>query len=123
MNELTISLPVRSAPEGALEATEITSNCPVMLSEIASPSDPPGEPQSYEVEVIADGSGQWCCNQVRLATIAEAEEYGGDLAWRWLSVRTHRVAPSTEPVTHRFQNGKLERLPEVNPPRDEHRES
>jgi hypothetical protein len=54
---------------------------------------------SFKAEVIADSSGQWCSNQLRFATKAEAENYAADLAFRWTSVRQHRVVESTDEVT------------------------
>jgi hypothetical protein len=53
---------------------------------------------SWKVEVIADGSGQWCGNQLRFASEAEADAYGYDLACRWTLVRNIRSVESDDPV-------------------------
>jgi hypothetical protein len=45
----------------------------------------------YKVEVIADSSSKWCGNGLRFDSKAEAEEYGRDLASRWMAVREWRV--------------------------------
>jgi hypothetical protein len=47
-----------------------------------------------KVEVIADGSGKWVPNGLTFATLAEAEKYARDLAWRWTAVREWRVVPA-----------------------------
>lgn len=56
------------------------------------------ESKPYRVEVIADGSGQWCGNALRFASIGEAAEYAQDLAWRWLAVREWRVVDESGKV-------------------------
>ena len=60
---------------------------------------------SYKVEVIADSSGKWATNAVRLATEAEAEAYGRDLYMRWTLVREWRVAESDDPVNYEIVDG------------------
>lgn len=65
---------------------------------------------SYTSEVIADSTGKWCGNAVRLASKEEARQYGDDLMWRWTAVREVRVVESTDPVNYRYINGKLERI-------------
>lgn len=54
--------------------------------------------QSYAVEVIADGSGQFCGNAIRFPTREAAKEYAIDLHARWTAVREWRVVESTDPV-------------------------
>jgi hypothetical protein len=63
---------------------------------------------SYKIEVVADSSGEWCGNAIRLVHEQEALDYGKDLAWRWTAVREMRVVPSNDPVNYRWVNGKLE---------------
>lgn len=63
--------------------------------------EPPGtlatEPnKSWAPEVIADGSGTWCGNNLRFATKEEAEANVRDLSWRWMLVRETRVVESTD---------------------------
>lgn len=53
---------------------------------------------SFKVEVIADSSGKWCSNAVRLATREEAQAYGRNLAGRWTLVRDWRVVESEDPA-------------------------
>jgi hypothetical protein len=65
---------------------------------------------SYRAEVLADQSGTWAGNALRFATRAEAEHYAADLASRWLLVTATRVVASTDPVTDRIIDGRLERL-------------
>lgn len=57
---------------------------------------------SFKVEVIADGSGQWVSNAIRLATKEEAETYGQDLFMRWMLVREKRVVESVDAVNYRW---------------------
>lgn len=56
---------------------------------------------SFKVEVIADGSGQWCGNALRFETREQAERYARDLSSRWTAVREWRVVESPDPVTER----------------------
>lgn len=60
---------------------------------------------SFKVEVIADSSGKWVGNAVRLATKEEAEAYGRDLAGRWMLVTERRVVESEEPVNYKWVPG------------------
>lgn len=66
------------------------------------------------MEVIADRSGKWCGNAIRLATHEEAEAYAHDLFMRWMLVRETRVIESADPVNYRFDSneGRLVRLEE-----------
>jgi hypothetical protein len=57
---------------------------------------------SYAVEVIADSSGKWVGNQLRFATMEEAESYAADLAGRWTLVQQTRVVMSSDPVNDVF---------------------
>jgi hypothetical protein len=45
----------------------------------------------WKVEVIADGTGQWCGNGLRFTTRKEAEDYGWNLSMRWTAVRSMRA--------------------------------
>ncbi len=64
---------------------------------------------SYAPEVIADETDKWIPNGLRFATREEALSWVQDLAARWSAVRYTRVIASTDPVTHSFLYGKLER--------------
>lgn len=55
---------------------------------------------SFAAEVIADSSGRWAGNGVRLATREEAEAYAEDLKRRWILVREWRVVESDDPVNY-----------------------
>jgi hypothetical protein len=52
-------------------------------------------------EVIADTSGKWCGNALRVATREEAEANVRDLMMRWFAVRETRVVESDDPVNYR----------------------
>lgn len=62
---------------------------------------------SWKPEVIADSSGKWYGNALCFATKEEAEGWALDLSWRWTSVRDHRAAESSDPVTHVYRDGVL----------------
>jgi hypothetical protein len=62
---------------------------------------------SWCAEVIADNSGKWVGNQIRLPDKEQAYAYAKDLSWRWTLVRDYRVVESTEPVNYHFVDGKL----------------
>jgi len=66
---------------------------------------------SYKAEVIADSTGTWVGNGLRFATPEEAQGYVIDLMMRWTSVKDTRVVESDEPVTHRWVDGKAEKVP------------
>jgi hypothetical protein len=59
---------------------------------------------SWIPEVIADSSGQWVGNAVRLATKAEAEAYLSNLMWRWTLVTDTRATESADPVNYRWDS-------------------
>jgi hypothetical protein len=68
---------------------------------------------SWEVEVVADASGQWAGNGVRFATHEEADAYQRDLRARWaFLLRDARVVERKEPATHRRQGTQLVALSE-----------
>jgi hypothetical protein len=69
---------------------------------------------SFKPEVVADNSGEWCGNGLRFATQAEAEAYVSDLMWRWTLVRDTRVVVVDEPVSAKWENGKLAHLSNEN---------
>ncbi len=54
--------------------------------------------QSYKVGVKTPGDTTWACNQLRFATVAEAQLYGASLAFRWTAVTEWKVIPSIDPV-------------------------
>ena len=62
---------------------------------------------SYKIQVIADDTGKYYDNGIRLASEAEAQRYGADLAARWYAVREMRVVPSQDPVNYTFADGRL----------------
>jgi len=45
----------------------------------------------YQVEVIADSSGEWCGNALTFQTEELAAEYARDLFSRWTAVKEWRV--------------------------------
>ena len=57
--------------------------------------------KSFKVEVIADSSGKWVANAVRLATWEEADRCAANLAARWILVRDWRVVESDEPPNYK----------------------
>lgn len=61
---------------------------------------------SFKVEVIADASGEWVSNALRFPTKEMAEDYGADLASRWMLVRKWRVVESEDPVLYYDKKGK-----------------
>jgi hypothetical protein len=65
---------------------------------------------SWKVEVIADASGKWCDNAVRLATREEAEAEARSLASRWLLVERWRVVESDEPPNYTIVDGKIREI-------------
>jgi len=69
---------------------------------------------SWKVEVIADNSGTWAGNGLRFPSEDEANDYGRDLAGRWMSVRQWRSVQCDEPVTHTRVAGNTVVLGETN---------
>lgn len=69
------------------------------------------KPNSYKVEVQTDSTGQWYGNALRFPDEAQAAAYGRNLAGRWMAVNEHRVAPSSDPATDTFSEGKLGKVP------------
>ena len=63
--------------------------------------------KSWKAQVIADSSGKWSDNAIRLPTKEQAECYARDLTWRWTSVREWRVVQSQDPVNYDWQDGHL----------------
>jgi hypothetical protein len=86
---------------------------PIKLDEVRAQRDARVEAladedvRSFKVEVIADSSGKWVSNAVRLPTAEDARAYGRDLAGRWISVRNMRVMPSTDHLTNLWADGRL----------------
>ena len=70
---------------------------------------------SFKEEVIADGSKEWVSNGLRFMTKDEADAYGKDLKWRWLSVREVRTVVSSDTPNYSYKDGTLTQLevPEV----------
>jgi hypothetical protein len=66
--------------------------------------------KSWKSEVIADNSGNWCGNELRFETKAEAEGYVLDLFHRWTLVRRTRAVPSDDPVNYVWPDSGLRRL-------------
>ena len=62
---------------------------------------------SFKPEVIADNSGQWSGNALRLATREEAQANVQNLMMRWFAVRETRVVESDDPVNYRWEEGRL----------------
>ena len=62
---------------------------------------------SFQVEVIADNSGQWEANALRFETQVEADLYGRDLMWRWLAVKEMRIVSCDDRVTAKWEDGRL----------------
>lgn len=68
---------------------------------------------SYVGQVKTPGDKEWVGNALRFATHAEAEAYVKDLAWRWTQVRETNVAPTQDPVTSVWKDGKVLDVPKV----------
>ena len=66
--------------------------------------------RSWKPEVIADPSGEWSTNALRVRTEAEAQQSADDLASRWMAVTEWRAAPSEDLPTHQIVAGKLSNL-------------
>lgn len=62
---------------------------------------------SFGIEVVADSSGKFCGNEIRLASKEEAKAYASDLYSRWTLVREWRVVESTDSVNYTFSNERL----------------
>ena len=71
---------------------------------------------SFKPEVMCAGESTWAGNALRFATEAEAHQYVEDLAMRWTAVADVRVVPSSDDVTARIINNRLQHWPwGVNP--------
>ena len=76
----------------------------------------PAATTSWKAE-ITDGSG-WASNALRFATKEEAQQSGQRTFDRWMAAKDLRVVESTDPVSHRFENGenvKIEAAPALSP--------
>ena len=63
---------------------------------------------SFMVEVTTAGdNGHFTANSLRFASEAEASEYGQHLANRWLAVTDWHTTKTTDPVTARWDGGKV----------------
>ena len=65
---------------------------------------------AWKGEVIADAGGKWCGNALVFATEAEAKQYIGDLAMRWMAVRDWRAVECDEPVNYVIVDNVLKPL-------------
>lgn len=63
---------------------------------------------SFAPEVSTDSTSTFSGNALRFATREEAQEWVTDLSYRWILVRDTRVVESTDPVSHRMVDGRLE---------------
>lgn len=95
-------------------------------SGVARPSDPPLNepsttvapvgadeaipPRSFKADLIADDSGVWASNGIRLATVEEAISYAQFKEATWILVRKWPVTPTQDPVNARFEQGRLTML-------------
>ena len=57
---------------------------------------------SWRPEVIADRTGKWNSNTVRLATKVEAEGYVKDLMYRWMAVTGGGGVECDDEVSHKW---------------------
>lgn len=73
-----------------------------IMYEEETPTPPRPAVKSYGMEVIADSSGKWCGNGIRLATRDEAERYAQYKFATWTLVTDTRVIESTDPVNYTF---------------------
>lgn len=64
---------------------------------------------SFKAEMCV--SGEWCSNALRFATRDEAEAYATDLFMRWTQPSDKRAVECDDPVTHRWTETGVERLP------------
>ena len=70
---------------------------------------------SYKVEVMAAGdNGHFTANSLRFPSEAEASEYGQDLNLRWTAVMAWHTTETTDPVTARWDGGKVAHVEEAN---------
>ena len=70
---------------------------------------------SYKVEVTTVGdNGHYEANGLRFASEAEASEYGQHLANRWLAVTDWHTTKTTDPVTARWESGKVAHVEKAN---------
>lgn len=71
-------------------AVKVHSACEQTREEIEALTLP------LKVEVLADDSGKWAGNNLKLNTVDEAIEYGGDLWSRWTLCKQWRVVEADE---------------------------
>ena len=62
----------------------------------------------YYVQTLT--GSEWSTNACVYATEKEAFDAGTELAERWLSVTTHEVRPTDEPVNYAFVNGRSQSI-------------
>jgi len=62
---------------------------------------------SWCPQVLADSTGVWSGNAIRLETREEAMEYVKDLKRRWVLVTETRVVECQDEVSHRWKDGRL----------------
>jgi hypothetical protein len=74
------------------------------------------EPVSWKLGVKTRGDSKWGYNAVRLASKADCEAYGSELASRWFAVESYEAHPCDEPVTYHMVEGKAVPLPKPEEP-------
>jgi len=84
-----------------------TRTKPRLAHSLASGTEKGEGKMSWKPEVLADSSGVWSGNAIRLETMEEALEYVKDLKRRWTLVTDTRVVECSDEVSHRWKDGKL----------------
>jgi hypothetical protein len=63
---------------------------------------------SWKLEIEYVGKeGKWASNAIRFATKEEALSDAHSFRQNWLMENQYRVTESTDPVSHRWENGRL----------------
>jgi len=57
---------------------------------------------SWRADVIADSSGKWVGDTLRVASQREVSSYLQDLTYRGAAVSYERVVESSDPINHRW---------------------
>ncbi len=70
---------------------------------------------SFKVEVSTTvDSGEYTANSLRFPSADEAANYAEDLAMRWTAVLAWRTRRTNDPVTARWENGRVAHVEEAN---------
>lgn len=69
------------------------------------------EARSWASEVETLGSAGWAGNALRFATRTEAQDYGRELAGRWMLVTDWRAVASADQVNYRFDYAAARAVP------------